>query len=333
MNEIETLYDLSTLHTFRLPAKAENILFLTQQEQLTEIPADAYIIGGGSNTIFLSDFKKPLVCVRITGIEIVETDEHWNVKVGAGENWHELVLRLNDKGINGLENLALIPGTVGAAPVQNIGAYGREVAEFITNVRAWDRLQHKVVNFTPIDCKFGYRDSIFKQNPTRWVILEVEFSMPKAWQPELSYGELKNLDSPVSATDILNKVIAIRNAKLPDPAITPNAGSFFKNPIITRANFAELRQRYSSIPHFDMPNGGVKLAAGWLIDNLNLKGFTVGGAAVHTKQALVLVNSGNAIGKDVLELARHIQALVFKNYGIKLEAEVRLLDEKGLVSL
>lgn len=333
MNEIANFYDLSTLHTFRLPAKAESVLFLTRQEQLTEIPADAYVIGGGSNTIFLSDFKKPLVCVRIIGIEIVEADEHWDVNVGAGENWHELVLHLNDQGINGLENLALIPGTVGAAPVQNIGAYGREVAEFITNVCAWDRQQNKLVNFKPTDCKFGYRDSIFKQNPMRWIILKVEFSIPKAWQPELSYGELKMLESPVSATDILNKVIAIRTAKLPDPAITPNAGSFFKNPIIARAHFAELRQRFPLIPHFDMPNGDVKLAAGWLIDNLNLKGFAIGGAAVHIRQALVLINSGKANGKDVLQLARHIQALVFKHYGIELEAEVRLLDEKGLVSL
>lgn len=333
MNEIATCYDLSTLHTFQLPAKAESILFLTRQEQLADIPADAYVIGGGSNTIFLSDFKRPLVCIRIAGIEIIEDEKCWHVTVGAGENWHQLVLHLHDKGINGFENLALIPGTVGAAPVQNIGAYGREVAEFIHSVRAWDRQQRKLVTLKSADCKFGYRDSIFKHDPMRWIILQVEFSMPKAWQPELSYGELKALENPISATDILNKVIAIRTEKLPDPAMTPNAGSFFKNPVVSKDHFAELIQRFPSMPYFELTNGKVKLAAGWLIDQLNLKGFAIGGAAVHTKQALVLVNKGDASGQDVFELASHIQKLVFKHYGIELEAEVRLLNEKGLISL
>ncbi|RUO60715.1 UDP-N-acetylmuramate dehydrogenase [Pseudidiomarina marina] len=333
MSETKISTDLSTLHTFRLPAKAQDIIFLDSQEQVNDIPSDAYILGGGSNTIFLTDFKKPIVCVRVKGIKVRQAKEHWSVKVGAGEDWHNLVLFLNKKGIHGLENLALIPGTVGAAPVQNIGAYGREVSDFIDYVQVWDRQERKLVNVSTVDCQFGYRDSIFKQYPMRWVILEVHFLIPKLWQPELSYGELKALNQPVSATDILNKVIAIRTAKLPDPKVIPNAGSFFKNPVISRSKYSELIERFPTMPYFELATGEIKLAAGWLIDHLNLKGFKIGGAAVHMQQALVLINSGGATGADVVKLARHILSVVYENYGIELEAEVRLLDEKGLVSL
>lgn len=333
MNEIKRHYNLSQLHTFRLPAKAESVTFLTSSEQVAQIPADAYVIGGGSNTIFLSDITRPLVCIRIKGIDVKEEAQHWRVKVGAGENWHQLVLFLNSNGIDGFENLALIPGTVGAAPVQNIGAYGRDISEFIYSVRVWDRRSKSLSNFSNEDCRFGYRDSIFKQNPMRWLILEVEFLIPKAWQPELSYGELKALEEPVSAKDILDKVISIRSAKLPDPNVLPNAGSFFKNPVVSQKKFESLAARFPTMPHFNLPNNEVKLAAGWLIDNLNLKGFSIGDASVHKQQALVLVNNGKATGADVLNLAQHIKISVYDAYGIELEAEVRLLDEKGLISL
>lgn len=333
MNEIKHQYDLSQLHTFRLPAKAESITFIKSPDQVAQIPSNAYVIGGGSNTIFLSDIKQPLVCIRIEGINVEEEDSYWRVKVGAGENWHQLVLFLNRKGIDGFENLALIPGTVGAAPVQNIGAYGREVSEFICSVRVWDRKSQSFANFSNDDCQFGYRDSIFKREPMRWLILEVEFSIPKAWQPELSYGELKVLEQPVSAKNILDKVISVRMAKLPDPNVLPNAGSFFKNPVVSQKKFERLAARYPTMPHFNLPNNEVKLAAGWLIDNLNLKGFSIGDAAVHKHQALVLVNTGSATGENVLQLAQHIKNKVFETYEIQLEAEVRLLDEKGLISL
>lgn len=333
MNQITQTINLASLHTFQLPAEAQQLIVLNDASQLPTIPANAYILGAGSNTLFIEDFTLPLVRIELKGIDIKECDDAWQITVAAGEDWHQFVCKLLDQGINGLENLALIPGTVGAAPVQNIGAYGREVSQFVTSVLAWDRATQKTTRLDNKDCDFGYRDSIFKKNPSRWVICDVVFRIPKKWQPEVSYGELKSLQAPITAKAIFEKVIEVRSAKLPDPKVIPNAGSFFKNPIIDTEEFSRIIQDHPDMPHFKTLEGQVKIAAGWLIDKLKLKGLTIGGAAVHEQQALVLVNKNNAKGSDVLTLARHIRTVVKNEFGIQLEAEVRLLGELGLVEL
>lgn len=327
------MHDLQPLHSFRLPAKASNILYLKDIKQLATIPKDAYVLGEGTNTIFLEDFDHPVVKVELGGITISETDSHWIVRVGAGENWHRLIIKLMQRNIFGLENMALIPGTVGAAPVQNIGAYGREVGQFIHSVQAWDRKAQRLVELRNAECEFAYRDSLFKRNSERWLIIEVIFNIPKQWFPEASYGELKNITEPLTAKRIFDEVIAIRQRKLPDPEVLPNAGSFFKNPIITPAKLDTLLQRYPNAPYFKTASGDIKVAAGWLIDKLGLKGFHVGQAAVHHYQALVLVNQGGASGAELIELASYIQRRVASEYDIDIEPEVRLLGRQGLRTL
>jgi UDP-N-acetylmuramate dehydrogenase len=333
MNDVIESNNLSYFHTFRLPTEAKRVIVLDDLSQLNSIPSEAYILGAGSNTLFLEDIEFPILHVCLMGTEIHESSDFWLVDVAAGENWHELVCKLHEQGIFGFENLALIPGTVGAAPVQNIGAYGREVSDFIDSVEVWDRQTQSRYTLANDACYFSYRDSIFKQNPARWLITNVRFNIPKKWQAEVSYGELKSLSLPVTPADILKKVIAIRTAKLPDPAITPNAGSFFKNPLVEPSQLKELISRYPEMPYFTSPSGKIKLAAGWMIDYLRLKGYSIGGAAVHDKQALVLINNGSATGKDVLNLARYIQDKVSLEFGVNLEAEVRLIGGQGMISL
>lgn len=333
MTRLKSLIDLTNLHSFRLPAKAESVICLTNEQQLHQLPANAYVLGAGSNTLFINDFTCPIIRVELTGIVVEETFSSWRIDVAAGENWHNFVCQMMERHIYGFENLALIPGTVGAAPVQNIGAYGREVSDFIVTVVAWDRQRKCFVRFNNKDCLFAYRDSKFKREAGRWLITRVEFEVPKSWLPEVSYGELKALSTDATAEDIFKQVIAIRQRKLPDPTVTPNAGSFFKNPIVSRERLAMLLERFPAIPHYCTSDDQVKLAAGWLIDNLNLKGYQIGGAAVHQNQALVLINKENATGDDVLSLAKHIKAKVNAAYGIDLEAEVRLLGKQGLITL
>lgn len=326
-------FNLSTLHSFQLPTYAKQIDVLGNLKQISQVSNEAYVLGAGSNTLFIDDIEFPLLLVRTKGIQVKELPDSWQVTVAAGEDWHHLVLSLHRKGIHGLENLALIPGTVGAAPVQNIGAYGVEVSEFISTVRAWDRQLKYFLDFSNSDCEFSYRDSFFKRQVGRWLITEVCFNFPKNWQAITNYGELHTLSQPVSAADVLNKVIQIRTSKLPDPKVTPNAGSFFKNPVVSKALLSDLLKRHSNLPHYETAAGDFKIAAGWLIDQLNLKGTTVGDAAVHDRQALVLVNLGHALGRDVIALARLVREKVQCEFGIQLEAEVRLLGGKGTVEL
>ncbi|MGQ4275427.1 UDP-N-acetylmuramate dehydrogenase [Pseudidiomarina sp. E22-M8] len=333
MTTIHKFVSLKELHTFRLPYSAQAVIELTVADDLVALEDDYYVLGEGSNTIFTEDFASSILRVAITGYESYETESSYELRIGAGENWHKLVVKTLEQGMPGLENLALIPGSVGAAPVQNIGAYGVEAAQFIRLVEAWDRQHKQFVTFAQSECCFAYRDSLFKQQSGRYVITYVSFSLPKSWQPNLSYGALSNLSDAVTATEVMNTVIAIRNSKLPDPAVLPNAGSFFKNPIISRGYFTELVVRFPNLPHYQVDDHQVKVAAGWLIDHLGLKGVTCGGAAVHDKQALVLVNKDNAVGADLLCLADTIKEKVQSEFAIKLEIEVRLLNNKGLISI
>ena len=317
--------------TFALNAYAEHLITINTADQLAQIDWSEpfYILGEGSNTVFIDDFAGTIVCIASQGVTISETTEDYYVKVAAGENWHKLVCLCLEKGINGLENLALIPGTVGAAPVQNIGAYGVEVKDLITQVDGYNITTGQYESLTSSACKFSYRDSVFKHElKNRFVITNVTFKLSKNWQPNLSYGPLSQLKNP-TAQKLFNKVVAIRTSKLPDPNIEPNAGSFFKNPIVDKSSALQLIATYPSIPTYPASNGVVKLAAGWLIEQAGLKGYRLGGIKVSSKQALVLINSENGSNDDLLALINHIQDQVNTLFEVKLEHEVRLIGALG----
>lgn len=292
-----------------------------------------YLLGEGSNTVFIEDFQGTIVHNRLKGVEIENLPEHTRVTVAGGENWHELVSYLRSNAFHGLENLALIPGSVGAAPVQNIGAYGVEVSQFIELVTAWDIDKQHWAYFSPADCQFGYRDSIFKQTPGRWFITEVSFLLPKAWAGVTHYAPLNELSEPVTASLIFDKVIETRRHKLPDPEVTPNAGSFFKNPVVSAERLKALMTQLPGLVSYPLADGSVKLAAGWLIDKLGLKSLSVGQVGVNPNQALVLVNNGQASGAELIALVQTIQDKVYDATGVTLEPEVRLVGRHGLINL
>ncbi len=326
---------LDHLNTFRLPARAARFAAVTDRAQLAALihapgwcKQPRFILGGGSNLILTRDFDGLMVQICIPGRELVaEEADAWIVRAGAGENWHELVRWTLDQGWPGLENLSLIPGTVGAAPVQNIGAYGLEIAEHFQYLEAMDLATGEIVLFNPAACRFGYRDSVFKQEAAgRYVITAVTFRLPKRWQPITRYAdvaqelEVRGITHP-TAPAISDAVIAIRRRKLPDPAQIGNAGSFFKNPVVTADQFRQFIARYPKAPHYPQPDSTVKLAAGWLIERCGWKGRTLGPVGVYEQQALVLVNGGGARGVDVLRLARAIQDSVRAEFGLDLEPE------------
>lgn len=326
---------LAALHTFGIEVSGRALIRLQNAQHCYDLPTDEdyYVLGSGSNTLFTCDFETLIVKNELLGIVVEETADAFLLSVGAGENWHQLVMDCLQKGINGFENLALIPGTVGAAPVQNIGAYGVEIERYIETVEVWDRADLAFKTFAKNECQFAYRSSRFKLNPQRYIITRVHFRLPKKWQPELSYGPLSQLPDTASATEVAAQVIAIRQAKLPDPAVLPNAGSFFKNPALGAAKAEQLKAKHPGLPMFPQVDGTVKVAAGWLIDNLQLKGYARNSAAVHDNQALVLVNKGRASGADVLGLAQDVMRKVEQEYGILLEPEVRILNSHALVTI
>ncbi|WP_236593708.1 UDP-N-acetylmuramate dehydrogenase [Burkholderia gladioli] len=288
------------------------------------------VLGGGSNVVFTGDLDALVLINGVRGRALLrEDDEAWYVEAGGGENWHEFVAWTLDAGMPGLENLALIPGTVGAAPIQNIGAYGIEMRERFASLKAVELATGEIVEFDAAACAFGYRDSVFKQAARdRFAIVSVTFRLPKRWTPRCNYADVSREFAargiaPAEATprDVFDAVVAIRRAKLPDPAVLGNAGSFFKNPVIEAGQFAALQQREPDLVSYPQPDGRVKLAAGWLIDRCGWKGRALGAAAVHDRQALVLVNRGGATGAEILALARAIQADVRARFGVELEAE------------
>ncbi len=326
---------LKPYNSFGVDARAAFLARVASDEQLAELeslPAVAglprLILGGGSNLLFTGDVEGVVVKIEIPGLaELEPSDTHWRIEVGAGENWHATVERLLALDRPGLENLALIPGQAGAAPIQNIGAYGIELAERFESLRAWDVSQRRVVQMSLADCNFGYRDSVFKHALAgARVITGVTLALPRQWQPVTSYvdvaSELKAraLTRP-TARDIFDAVVAIRCRKLPDPVLIGNAGSFFKNPVVAREKLNELLQHFPSLVSYPMPGGRFKLAAGWLIDAAGLKGATRGRAGVYEKQALVLVNRGGATGREILALAREVQEKVAAKFGVLLEPE------------
>jgi UDP-N-acetylmuramate dehydrogenase len=341
---IEARVSLRTLNTFGLPAVAQHLLRVRSDadvRRLVDHPrwgrAHKFVLGGGSNVVFTNDVDDLVVKVEVPGIRLVqETPEAWIVEAGAGESWHEVVAWSLDHGIPGLENLALIPGTVGAAPVQNIGAYGVELKDRFEAVDVVDLVTGRTVTLDAVGCNFGYRDSVFKRHlQGKAVIVRVRLRCPKPWQPVLGYLDLERKmaetgNTTPDARTIFDWVCAIRRAKLPDPAVIGNAGSFFKNPVVTPEQCRDIIGRDPEVVHYPMPDGTVKLAAGWLIDACGWKGKTIGGAGVYDRQALVLVNRGNATGGEVVTLAHAIQESVYGRFGIRLEPEPALWPNGGL---
>ena len=326
---------LHRLNTFGLPARAAWFAAIETSRQLAALIAtpewrylQRFVLGGGSNLILTGDFDGLVLHVRIPGRELVaEDDDAWTVRAGAGENWHDFVCWTLERGWPGLENLSLIPGTVGAAPIQNIGAYGLEMAERFQHLEAVELATGETVVFDRAACRFGYRDSVFKREAEgRYLITAVTFRLPKRWRPVAHYAdvarelEARQMTDP-TARQIADAVIAIRSRKLPDPGRMGNAGSFFKNPVVDAATFARLAAQHPELPHYVQPDGTVKLAAGWLIERCGWKGKDLGPVGVYERQALVLVNRGGARGEDVLRLARAIRESVRAAFGVELEPE------------
>jgi UDP-N-acetylmuramate dehydrogenase len=332
---------LKPFNTFGIQANASQIVIAQTVQELQQAWSEAVsaqrpvlILGEGSNVLFLDDFSGTVIVNRITGIEINETKDAWNLHVGAGENWHRLVEFTLQHGIPGLENLAMIPGCAGSSPIQNIGAYGIElnkICDYVDCVDLYTGQQHRLSN---MQCRFGYRDSIFKHEyQDHYAIIAVGLSLPKAWKPVLTYGDLTRLDpATVTPQVVFEAVCHMRTTKLPDPRVNGNAGSFFKNPVITAIQAEELLSAFPNAPHYPQADGSVKLAAGWLIDQCELKGYKIGGAAVHRQQALVLINEAEATSQDVIKLAHHIRQTVGAKFNVWLEPEVRFIGRNGEVS-
>jgi UDP-N-acetylmuramate dehydrogenase len=332
---IEHDVSLQAFNTFGLPARARHYLRVTSAGQLDRVREDArikglprFVLGGGSNVLLTRDVEALVLHMALEGREVLgEEGGKTLVRAGAGENWHAFVDYTLAQGLGGLENLSLIPGTVGAAPIQNIGAYGLEIKDVFHSLTAFDLDTGARRTLTGPDCRFGYRDSVFKHaTGANLVVLDVTFALPLAWQPNLRYAELAQalqaagIAAP-TPRQVSDAVVAIRRRKLPDPAEIGNAGSFFKNPVVPGAQCAALLERFPALVHHAQPDGSEKLAAGWLIDQCGWKGQHLGAAGVYPKQALVLVNNGGATGAEVMALARAIQHDVRERFGVELEPE------------
>ena len=323
--------------SFGLDSTAELVYEISSADQLPtlmkaleEKKLHWRVLGGGSNVILPEYLPGATLLMNILEQEILKSEAQntW-LSVGAGIDWHELVAWTLEHNLLGLENLALIPGTVGAAPIQNIGAYGVEVGEYIDSIEAFDSVAQAFVTLSQEACQFAYRDSYFKQNPNRFIVTKVVFKFPKAWQARLQYADLAkqfmDANSNPSAKEIFDAVCAIRSQKLPDPKVIGNAGSFFQNPIISDAQYELLIQQFPSLVSYPDITGKRKLAAGWLIDQCGFKGKRVGPVGVYEKQALVLVNHGGGTATHILDLAKSIQEKVNSQFGVELQIEPNIL--------
>lgn len=328
--------ELKDRNTFGFEAKADLAYEITAAEQIPAIMREIAekklvwrILGGGSNVVLPSVLPGMTLLMNIVGQEVVATDEEANyLAVGGGVNWHELVAWTLENDLPGFENLALIPGTVGAAPIQNIGAYGVEIGDYIDQIEAYDAKNQAFVTLNQAACHFAYRDSYFKQNPHRFIVTKVVFKIPKKWQARIHYADLAkqfaNNANP-SPEDIFLAVCKIRTHKLPDPKRIGNAGSFFQNPIIPIEQFETLLKAHPGLVSYPDAAGKRKLAAGWLIDQCGFKGQRMGSVGVYENQALVLVNHGGGSAQDILGLAKCIQDKVRAEFGVSLQIEPNIL--------
>lgn len=337
---IQHQVQLQPFNTLNLPAVATHYVAVTCVQDVIDAleyaeqrRLNVFILSGGSNVLLPEQMDALVMHMAIQGIETLHDDaQSTTLRVGAGQVWHDFVLWTTTQQLVGLQNLALIPGLVGASPVQNIGAYGVEVGEFIQAVEVYDRHQHQVSLIAVEDCQFAYRHSIFKDEPGRYVILYVHFKLPKHAELKLNYGDLKQaVADDQSIENLQRQVIHIRQQKLPDPKEFANVGSFFKNPMISVTDFDQLITQYPHIPHYPQGNGQVKIAAGWLIDQVGWKGKRLGKVGMFAKQALVLVNYANAQLADVQNTYRAVQHDVMTQFNILLEPEPVLFNHKGLI--
>jgi len=344
---VEKNVPLQPCNSFGIMAKALSLVRIAGADDLADVLRDTalrvapkFILGGGSNIVLTGDVRALVLKVEIMGKRLAgETAKAWIVEAGAGENWHELVAWTLENGMPGLENLALIPGSVGASPVQNIGAYGVELQDRFDSLDAVDLATGQAFTLDAGQCGFGYRDSVFKHASAdaagfglagKALITRVRFALPKAWKPVLGYADIekkrlqRKVDVP-EALQIYEWICEIRRAKLPDPKLIGNAGSFFKNPTVSPEQCEDIIQREPKIVHYRLADGSVKLAAGWLIDACGWKGKSIGNAGVYEKQALVLVNRGGSAnpvtGGEVMTLAKAIQTSVYERFGLRLEPE------------
>lgn len=328
---------LKPYNTFGIDVNARKFVEVTTVEELREVlknmyASELFILGGGSNMLLTKDVDQTVLHINLKGREVVEESEtEVVVQAMAGENWHEFVQYCIKNGFGGLENLSLIPGNVGTAPIQNIGAYGVEIKDTFENCKAMDLQTLQLKTFTRDDCSFGYRDSIFKNEAKgKYIITSVSFRLSKKdHKLNTSYGaidlflEEKGITNP-SIDDVSQAVIEIRNSKLPNPRELGNSGSFFKNPVVTKEKLKTLQEQFPELPFYVVDEKMVKVPAGWLIDRAGLKGYREGDAGVHKKQALVLVNYGNASGHDILNLSEKVRQQVWDMFGIEISPEVNI---------
>ncbi|HUQ66684.1 MAG TPA: UDP-N-acetylmuramate dehydrogenase [Flavitalea sp.] len=334
--KIDHNYSLKPLNTFAIDVMAKEFSVFRSPEELEELISLSgkdhfFILGGGSNILLTKNFDGYVLKNEISGIQIIkEDDHHAYIKARAGENWHQFVQFCIDRNLAGVENLSLIPGSVGASPMQNIGAYGVELKDVFHDLEAFHIKSRRIVTFSHADCHFGYRESVFKNKfKGEYVILSVTFRLNRTPHYNTSYGaiedELKRLGKGVSIQTISQAVINIRSFKLPDPVKIGNAGSFFKNPEISAALYDELKKNHPAVPAYPHSNNSVKIAAGWLIEQCGWKGYRKGDAGVHERQALVIVNYGNATGEEIYDLSEQVRLSVIKKFNIGLEREVNVI--------
>lgn len=336
---IQEYISLKPYTTFGIEARARYFVEVDSVESLRQVLShpiatshELLILGGGSNILLTRDFDGLVIRLVITGISVAAEDElHTYVRAGAGVVWHELVVQSIEMGLSGLENLSLIPGSVGASPMQNIGAYGVEIKDVFHSLEAIDRQTGELRIFSHEECHFGYRESVFKHElKNRYVIVAVTFKLSRKPHYQISYGDIQKTLEAMGNTELSTKaisaaVIQIRQSKLPDPAELGNAGSFFKNPEIPSEQYEQLKSKFPNIPGYLTTPGQIKVPAGWLIEQAGWKGYREGSVGVHARQALVLVNYGGGTGAEVKALAEKVQASVLEKYGIQLSAEVNFI--------
>jgi len=330
--KIQQNAELASYNSFGIAAKADLLFEIESEEDLLTLPAPRperdLLLGGGSNILLLGNVAGNLLLNRILGIAVVDDDgDSVVVEVGAGENWHSLVIHALQQGWHGLENLALIPGLSGAAPIQNIGAYGVELEEVLESVTAWDWSSARWVVFSRLQCELRYRDSIFKREPRdRYFITSIRLRLQRRYVPRLDYAGLRErlADQPASARNVFNTVVALRHEKLPDPGVLGNAGSFFKNPLLVFSEARDLLKAYPQLPHWPAENDRFKFSAAAMIEVAGMKGLVQGSAAVSSQHALVLVNRGGASGQELWALAQQVQEQVYQLFDVHLEPEPRI---------
>ncbi|WP_376689942.1 UDP-N-acetylmuramate dehydrogenase [Wenzhouxiangella sp. EGI_FJ10409] len=332
--EIHRNADLTALSTFGLPARAAELVCIRSPEQLAELPpppGPEIVLGGGSNTLFLGDYPGRVIVNRMRGTRIRARGEDVLVTAAAGENWHDLVLQCLDEGLHGIENLVMIPGSVGAAPMQNIGAYGVELRDVFESLEALDRQTGRVVTLGREDCRFAYRDSRFKSvDRDRFLIAAVTLRLSRRFEPNTTYASLAaeldrcGVDRP-TPRQLAAAVMRLRRHRLPAPSRLANAGSFFKNPVVSTDAATALLAEHPDLPHWSMPDGRCKLAAAWMIEQLGWKGRSLGRVGVYRNHALVLVNHGGASPSELARLVDAITASVRRSFGLTLEPEPRLV--------